>query len=216
MTCSLGSVRAGRCRPRSHCVFPKAARPARAGTGTPPADLVRRSLCARARAEPVARSHHQYIEAMDPDARAVMNRMKVLCRLACNSAAACLVFVAVDALAGRPPDLDRAADRDDGCDPVAGAGRGGLSRTPASADPVVDLAAVADRGGRRSRTLRCVAPAHSLGCHRNNQRLPLLVFSSCQAKAPVVLAASCNVRKWPQSSTSATRSPSVALIAWSA
>ncbi|MFZ5638947.1 MAG: hypothetical protein ACOY82_20445 [Pseudomonadota bacterium] len=51
----------------------------------------------------VDRRLREYIEAMDPDARAVMNRMKVLCSLACNSAAACLVFVTVDALAGRAP-----------------------------------------------------------------------------------------------------------------
>lgn len=42
----------------------------------------------------------EYIEAVDPSSRSVMNRMKVLCSLSCNTAAGTLVFLLVDALAG--------------------------------------------------------------------------------------------------------------------
>jgi hypothetical protein len=48
----------------------------------------------------VDRRLREYIEAVDPGSRTVMNRMKMLCSLSCNAAAACMVFVAVDALAG--------------------------------------------------------------------------------------------------------------------
>jgi hypothetical protein len=51
----------------------------------------------------VDRRLREYLEAVDPDSRQVLNRMKVLCSLSCNSAAACVVFVAVDALAGNAP-----------------------------------------------------------------------------------------------------------------
>lgn len=49
----------------------------------------------------VDRRMREYLEAVDPSSRPVLNRMKVLCSLACNAAAAGVVFVAVDALAGR-------------------------------------------------------------------------------------------------------------------
>jgi membrane protein YdbS with pleckstrin-like domain len=42
----------------------------------------------------------EYLEAVDPSSRQILNRMKVLCSLSCNTAAACVVFVVVDALAG--------------------------------------------------------------------------------------------------------------------
>ena len=45
----------------------------------------------------------EYLEAMDPSSRPTLNRMKVLCSLSCNAAAACVVFVALDALAGNAP-----------------------------------------------------------------------------------------------------------------
>ncbi|WP_342315797.1 hypothetical protein [Lysobacter sp. FW306-1B-D06B] len=48
----------------------------------------------------VDRRLREYLEAVDPSSRAVLNRMKVLCSMACNAAAACLVFVAIDAIAG--------------------------------------------------------------------------------------------------------------------
>jgi hypothetical protein len=48
----------------------------------------------------VDRRMREYLEAVDPSSRPVLNRMKVLCSLSCNTAAACLVFVAVDAIAG--------------------------------------------------------------------------------------------------------------------
>jgi len=48
----------------------------------------------------VDRRMREYLEAVDPGSRYAMNRMKVLCSLSCNAAAACLVFVAIDALAG--------------------------------------------------------------------------------------------------------------------
>lgn len=49
------------------------------------------------------RRMREYLEAVDPSARFALNRMKVLCSLSCNSVAACIVFVAVDAIAGRAP-----------------------------------------------------------------------------------------------------------------
>lgn len=42
----------------------------------------------------------EYLEAVAPESRATLDRMKVLCSLACNAAAGCLVFVLVDALSG--------------------------------------------------------------------------------------------------------------------
>ncbi|MEH6419956.1 hypothetical protein [Pseudomonas sp. CGJS7] len=48
----------------------------------------------------VDRRMREYLEAADPSSRHTLNRMKVLCSLACNAAAACLVFVAVDGLTG--------------------------------------------------------------------------------------------------------------------
>lgn len=45
----------------------------------------------------------EYLEAMDPTARPVLNRMKVLCSLACNTAAACVVFIVLDVIAGNLP-----------------------------------------------------------------------------------------------------------------
>ncbi|MGO1068382.1 hypothetical protein [Lysobacter sp. CA199] len=48
----------------------------------------------------VDRRMREYLEAADPSSRNTLNRMKVLCSLACNAAAACLVFVAVDGLTG--------------------------------------------------------------------------------------------------------------------
>jgi hypothetical protein len=52
----------------------------------------------------------EYLEAVDPSARAVGHRMKILCNLACNAGAACLVFMAIDAAAGNavtwtPPQI---------------------------------------------------------------------------------------------------------------
>ena len=51
----------------------------------------------------VDRRMREYLEAIDPSARSTLNRMKVLCSLSCNSAAACLVFIIFDALAGNIP-----------------------------------------------------------------------------------------------------------------
>lgn len=48
----------------------------------------------------VDRRLREYIEAVDPGSRSIMNRMKVLCSLSCNVAAGCFVFVLVDLLAG--------------------------------------------------------------------------------------------------------------------
>jgi hypothetical protein len=48
----------------------------------------------------VDRRMREYLEAVDPSSRPALNRMKVLCSLSCNTAAACLVFVLLDALAG--------------------------------------------------------------------------------------------------------------------
>ena len=48
----------------------------------------------------VDRRVREYLEALDPSAAAVLNRMKVLCSLACNAAAACVVFFAADIIAG--------------------------------------------------------------------------------------------------------------------
>jgi hypothetical protein len=54
----------------------------------------------------VDRHLREYIEALDPQARSVKHRLKVLCSLACNALAAVVVFVfvAVDILAGHAPD----------------------------------------------------------------------------------------------------------------
>jgi hypothetical protein len=51
----------------------------------------------------VDRRLREYLEAMDPDARPVLNRMKVLCSLSCNSAAACVVFGVAYVIAGNAP-----------------------------------------------------------------------------------------------------------------
>lgn len=51
----------------------------------------------------VDRRMREYLEAIDPSSRPALNRMKVLCSLSCNSAAACLVFIILDALAGNIP-----------------------------------------------------------------------------------------------------------------
>jgi hypothetical protein len=48
----------------------------------------------------VDRRMREYLEAVDPSSRPSLNRMKVLCSLSCNSAAACIAFVALDAAAG--------------------------------------------------------------------------------------------------------------------
>ena len=48
----------------------------------------------------VDRRMREYLEAVDPSSRPSLNRMKVLCSLSCNTAAACVVFIALDALAG--------------------------------------------------------------------------------------------------------------------
>jgi hypothetical protein len=45
----------------------------------------------------------EYLEAMDQTSRTVMNRMKVLCSLSCNTAAACVVFLVLDLVAGNAP-----------------------------------------------------------------------------------------------------------------
>ena len=45
----------------------------------------------------------EYLEAVDPSSRPVLNRMKVLCSLSCNTAAACAVFLVVDVIAGHAP-----------------------------------------------------------------------------------------------------------------
>jgi hypothetical protein len=56
----------------------------------------------------VDRRLREYLEAVDPSSRSVMNRMKVLCSLSCNAAAGCVVFVAVDIVAGNAPTWTRA------------------------------------------------------------------------------------------------------------
>ena len=48
----------------------------------------------------VDRRMREYLEAVDPSSRPSLNRMKVLCSLSCNTAAACVVFIALDTLAG--------------------------------------------------------------------------------------------------------------------
>ena len=40
----------------------------------------------------------EYVEAVEPSSAPVMHRMKVLCSLSCNAAAACCVFAAIDAI----------------------------------------------------------------------------------------------------------------------
>ncbi|BAV98790.1 hypothetical protein [Lysobacter enzymogenes] len=46
----------------------------------------------------------EYLEAVAPESRAALDRMKVLCSLSCNAAAACFVFVLIDALSGGVAD----------------------------------------------------------------------------------------------------------------
>lgn len=80
----------------------------------------------------------EYIEAFDPDALRTMHRLKVLCSLSCNALAAALVFIAIDALAGR---RHRARALRTG----GGAGCSGLSGTALSSDPAVVVAALVHR-----------------------------------------------------------------------
>ncbi|QWP76119.1 hypothetical protein J5226_21400 [Lysobacter sp. K5869] len=42
----------------------------------------------------------EYLEAVAPESRATLDRMKVLCSLACNAAAGCFVFVLTDVASG--------------------------------------------------------------------------------------------------------------------
>lgn len=49
----------------------------------------------------VDRRMREYLEAADPSSRHTLNRMKVLCSLSCNAAAASVVFVTVELLTGR-------------------------------------------------------------------------------------------------------------------
>lgn len=46
----------------------------------------------------------EYIEAVDPASASTLNRMKVLCSLACNAAAACVVFAGIEVIAGHADD----------------------------------------------------------------------------------------------------------------
>ena len=48
----------------------------------------------------IDRRIREYLEAVDASSIETLHRMKVLCSLSCNTAAACVVFVLVDALAG--------------------------------------------------------------------------------------------------------------------
>ena len=48
----------------------------------------------------VDRRLREYVEAADHSSREMLHRMKVLCRMSCNTAASCVVFVIVDVLAG--------------------------------------------------------------------------------------------------------------------
>ena len=43
----------------------------------------------------------EYLEAADPTSRAVMNRMKVLCSLSCNTAAGCILFAILEVATGK-------------------------------------------------------------------------------------------------------------------
>ena len=51
----------------------------------------------------VDRRMREYLEAVDYSSRETLHRMKVLCSLSCNTTAACVVFILVDALAGNAP-----------------------------------------------------------------------------------------------------------------
>ena len=51
----------------------------------------------------VDRRMREYLEAVDPSSRETLHRMKVLCSLSCNTTAACVIFIVVDALAGNAP-----------------------------------------------------------------------------------------------------------------
>jgi hypothetical protein len=51
----------------------------------------------------VDRRLREYIEAVEPSSAPVMHRMKVLCSLSCNAAAACCVFAGMDAAAHGVP-----------------------------------------------------------------------------------------------------------------
>jgi hypothetical protein len=48
----------------------------------------------------VDRRMREYLEAVDHSSREMLHRIKVLCNMSCNTAAACVVFVLVDVLAG--------------------------------------------------------------------------------------------------------------------
>jgi len=50
------------------------------------------------------RRMREYLEALDPAAASTLNRMKVLCSLACNTAAACAVFVGIAIVTGHASD----------------------------------------------------------------------------------------------------------------
>jgi hypothetical protein len=48
----------------------------------------------------VDRRLREYLEAVEPDSRHALNRMKVLSSLSCNAAAACVAFIALEAVSG--------------------------------------------------------------------------------------------------------------------
>src|SRR5215471_11343736 len=64
----------------------------REGVSLPPADAMPTHVF-----HDVDRRMREYLEAVDPSSRPSLNRMKVLCSLSCNAAAACVVFAAADA-----------------------------------------------------------------------------------------------------------------------
>lgn len=51
----------------------------------------------------VDRRLRECIEALDPQARSTMHRLKVLCSLVCNALAAVVVFIVIEVLAGHAP-----------------------------------------------------------------------------------------------------------------
>jgi hypothetical protein len=70
------------------------------GLDLPGLDLPAANRMSASQFHDVDRRLREYLEAVDPSARAVGHRMKILCNLACNAGAACLVFIAIDAAAG--------------------------------------------------------------------------------------------------------------------
>lgn len=86
----------------------------------------------------VDRRLREYIKAFDPGARRTIHRLKMLCSLSCNALAATLVFIAIDALAGR-------RHRAQGLRPCDGADRGRVSGASSPADPAVAVAAPVHR-----------------------------------------------------------------------